>query len=84
MSDPLHEAVERLANPDPGKLTWWEIALLPVGLILLAGYAVVSWIATLFTRRTRAGAGRCIVPLIQGNPELAQSIREFTDSICTD
>lgn len=84
MSNPLHEAVERLANPDPGKLTWWEIALLPVGLILLAGYAAVSWIATLFTRRTHVGVGHCIVPMIQTDADLARKIVRFTNSIFTD
>lgn len=81
MTDPLHDAVERLVNPDPGKLTSWEIALLPFGLLLLAGYAIVSWVLGLLPLRTRAGARRCIVPLIQTDADLARKIVRFTDSL---
>lgn len=80
MTDPLHEAVERLVNPDPGKFTWWEIALLPVGLPLLAVYAAVTWVSSLLPQHTQVGARRCIVPMIQTDADLAKAIVEFTDS----
>ena len=66
----LHEAVERLVNPELAPFSLWIMLAVPLGLVVMTIYIAVTWLYDLFPRPTRRGAVRCLVPLIQSDPAL--------------
>jgi hypothetical protein len=51
MTDALHEAAQRLINPEPEPTPWWIVLALPVGLPMLAVY----WLFSLLPLPPRSG-----------------------------